>query len=394
MSGPEGALRVAIDAAGALRPGTGIGRYTVELVKGLVRVAPELRLVLFANSFRDRVPDEVRRLPARVVNPRIPARVLLGAWRRLRWPPIELFTRSVDVLHTSDWVHPPQRSGASVATVHDVAALEHPGWYAPDVVEIHRRKNRAAAEGATAIIAVSRYTRERFLALHDVDPARVHVVHNGVSEEFRPAGPEGVASIRTRRELRDPFLLYVGTRERRKNVAGLLEIFRRVARERGDVTLALAGMRPRREGARVHGVEAWSGAEVEERIGEAELAGRVRVLGHVDGDELRALYSAAAVFVFPSLYEGFGLPVLEAMACGLPVVASDRTALPEVVGDAGVLADPEEPEAFAGAVLELLEDGERRAELRERGLERAGGFRWEAAAAATRDVYRRAAGCV
>jgi hypothetical protein len=143
-------------------------------------VAPELELVLFCNAFRSNF-GTLLDLPGLVVNPRIPTRFLLAAWERLHWPPIDALIGRVDVFHTSDWVHPPQRRGATVATINDVGPLVHPEWYAPDVVEIHRRKNRAAADRATAIIAISDFTRREFLRTHDVDPGRVHVVYPGVS---------------------------------------------------------------------------------------------------------------------------------------------------------------------------------------------------------------------
>ncbi len=381
-------MRVGLDVAGALHPETGAGRYTRELTRSLAQVGPQLELVLFCNAFRMSNVGAALNLPGRVVNPRIPSRFLLGAWHRLRWPPIDTLIGRVDVFHTSGWgVHPPQRRGASVTTILDVGALVYPEWYAPEIVEVHRRTNQDAADLASAIITISEFTRGEFLRLHEVEPRRVHVVYPGVSSSFRPQDPEEAAATAQRHGITRPFLLYVGTRERRKNVVGLIDIFWRVKKQRPDLMLVIVGMRPGLEAAYVDGVEHWTAREVEDRIRELGADSHVRVVGYVSIRELIDLYSIGEALLYPTLYEGFGLPALEAMACGLPVVASCRAALPEVVGDAGLLVDPDDPDAFAAAVLRLLEDGKLRERFRSRGIERASQFTWEAAASNTLKVY-------
>jgi len=389
-SGSDRLVRVGIDVAGALRPDTGVGRYTSELVRALSEVGPGLELVLFCNVFRLRTGNPALNLPGRLVNPGIPARFLQAAWGRLGWPPIETFIGAVDVFHASDWVHPPRRQGATVTTVHDVGALVRPEWYAPEVASIHRQKNQAAADKAALIITDSEFTRGEFLRLHAVEPDRVRVVHAGVSKAFRAGDPEQAAATACRFGLKTPFLLYVGTWERRKNVTGLIEIFARVNERCPEVKLAIVGMRPWIEGREVHGVECWSGQEVENRIRKLGVAGQIRMLGSVSLRELVDLYTAAELFVFPTYYEGFGLPALEAMACGLPVVASATSALPEVVGDAGVLAEPDDHDGFARAVLQLLGDSRLGRQCRTRGLERASRFTWQDTARGTLRVYEEA----
>jgi alpha-1,3-rhamnosyl/mannosyltransferase len=183
-------------------------------------------------------------------------------------------------------------------------------------------------------------------------------------------------------------LLYVGTRERRKNASGLVEIFARIRARHPKVGLVVVGMRPWAEGRGVHGVEAWSGHTLEQRAADLGVQGSIYVLGCVPLPSLIELYSTAEALVFPSLYEGFGLPAVEAMACGLPVAAAARGALPEVVGDAGLLADPQDVEGFAAQVVRLLEDGELRGLCRARGFERARQFTWEAAAEELLKVFQ------
>ncbi|HEY7509307.1 MAG TPA: glycosyltransferase family 1 protein [Vicinamibacteria bacterium] len=383
---PAARLRVGIDVSGAVAPDTGIGRHTVELVRALQRTCADLDLVLFLNRFPRLRPSDRSLGP--VVNPRWPARVLLGAWRRLEWPPVDAFTGPVDVFHTSDWTHPPQRAGKTVVPVHDLGALVHPEWYAPEVAAIHAEKNRLAAERATAIVAVSAFTRSEILRVVGVAPERVHVVPAGVGADFAAPPEAAVAAARRRAGLTGPYLLYVGTRERRKNLGGLLDVFAVIARARPALDLAVVGMRPWAEARGIHGSEHWSGPEIEEKVARLGLSERVRFVGQVPRADLPALYAGAAAFVFPSYYEGFGLPLLEAMACGTPVVTSNRAAMPEVVGDAAVQVDPDRHREFAEAVLAVLADRHRHEDLRARGLRRAAHFTWDASARAQRDVYR------
>jgi glycosyltransferase involved in cell wall biosynthesis len=386
-------MRVGIDVGGALRPDTGSGRYTHELVHALARVAPELEIILLSNAFRARDHGARCPLPGRVVNPRIPDRLLLAAWRRLRWPPVDALVGRVDVFHASDWVHPPQRRGVSVTTINDLGPLVHPEWYSPDVVSIHRRKNLAAAERAALIITISEFTRREFLSAFDVDPGRVRAVALGVSPAFRARDPGRAVATARRLGLTTPFVLYVGTREPRKNVTGLIDIFGRMRARRPDLTLAIVGMRPDREAAYVHGVGRWAGPEVEDRVRRLGLEPAVCVVGFVSLRELIDLYSAAAVLVYPTMYEGFGLPLLEAMACGLPVVASNRSAVPEVVGDAGILSDPDDPDRFAADAVRVLEDAALRDRCRTRGLARVARFTWDATARETLAIYHEAMTC-
>jgi glycosyltransferase involved in cell wall biosynthesis len=205
---------------------------------------------------------------------------------------------------------------------------------------------------------------------------RVRVVYEGVDTRFAPAPADRVAAVRTRYWLPQEYLLFVGTVEPKKNVRGLVEAYRRlVARDNQIPPLVIAG----RLG--------WMFEGVLQQVSEPKLQGRVRFLGPVPDDDLPALLSGASVFVFPSLYEGFGLPVLEAMACGVPVITSRISALPEVVGEAGLLVDPLKPDEISAAITLVLQDPRRAALMRERGLARAKEFSWEETARKTWQIY-------
>jgi glycosyltransferase involved in cell wall biosynthesis len=388
----DSTLKVAIDVAGVVRRDTGVGQYTDGLVRALDATAPDVELTAFCNAWRWPSPDSVRALPARVVNPHLPDRILRRFWARFGWPAVEMFTGPIDVFHASDWVTPPVRQAAMVATILDVGPLVEPRWYSDDIVEIHRTRNAAIAEAATELIAISEFSKREYLRFHPIDPARIHVAHIGVRSHFTRAPCARADAVASAFGLARPFLVYVGTREPRKNLRGLIEIFARVAESDSKLSLALVGMRPWLEAASVHGADRWDGRNIEARIADLGLTHRVRTLGSVPEDALIGLYSAAEALLFPSLYEGFGIPAIEAMACGLPVIAASRGALPEIVGDAGVLADPTDVDRFAAETLRVLEDASLRDEYRRRGLERAGRYTWQASALATRAVYYRAAG--
>ncbi len=393
-------IRVAVDGGALAYPETGIGRYTGELLMAMVGL-PEsaegsergVDLRVFFNHRGVARPAAPYALPAvPVINPRLPSRVLRFAWDRLGWPPVERWSGPIDVFHASDWIHPARATAALAATVHDLGPLDRPDWYSEDVVSMHRRINESVARNAAVIFTVSDYTRRRFAERFSVPLERIRVTYNGAAAGFRPSERVEVSRCRAAHGLARPYVLYVGSRERRKNVVGLIEVFARLAGEDPALDLVLIGMRPQIEGARVQGVSAWSGDALERAIDRHGLRERVRILGRVDRSDLVALYSGGEALVYPTLYEGFGIPIVEAMACGLPVVASNRTAVPEVVGGAGVVADPEDVDAFASAVLGVIGDDGERERLRAAGLQRAGDFTWAAAARRTVDGYRAAAG--
>ncbi|MDH3224471.1 MAG: glycosyltransferase family 4 protein [Gemmatimonadota bacterium] len=383
-------LRVGIDAAALRRPESGIGRYTAGLIRGLSDSFPEDDLRAYvagpARGVNDQLPIGVRlgSLP-------LPLRILPWTWRVLSWPGVEAVIGPVDVFHTSDWTHPPQRSGATVTTVHDLGPLDHPEWYEPRIAERHRVVNKITVGRAHRIIAVSEFTRDRLLHHYPEAEGRVVVVPSGVSPDFDPGpapGDEGVAGLP---RMPSRFLLYVGSAEPRKNLTGLLRIFRGVALQDPELFLVLAGLTGSRESQAIDGSASWTLDPVDRADLEGDVAERVVGLGLVTRSHLVTLYRRAEAFLFPTLYEGFGLPVLEAMATGCPVIASNRTAVPEVAAQAAVLADPSDEDAFAQAVLQVVSSRERQQALRLAGLARAGEFTWERTARETREVYLEAA---
>jgi glycosyltransferase involved in cell wall biosynthesis len=253
----------------------------------------------------------------------------------------------------------PVASRRNVVVIHDVAALRHPEWYGQAYVAYQRALLPRIARGARLVLTVSEFSKGELVQVLGADPERIRVVPNGVDARFNPAANEHAA--RSAHKLERPYVLVVGTRIARKNVS------------------ALRGAARRLEAAGVEVVHAGSGRGYMR----PEETGGMRELGYVNEAHLPGLYAGALALAMPSLYEGFGLPCLEAMACGTPVVASDSAALPETTGGAALLVDPDDPAAFTEALERLVSDGELRGELALRSVEHARPFTWRRTAELT-----------
>jgi glycosyltransferase involved in cell wall biosynthesis len=382
-------MRVLIDARPALGARmTGVGHYTRELIHRLPEVDPgttylawylHARRALSPRRWRSTFPPHpnlVERwspFPGRVFE------------RVSRWnvPRVEWMTR-FDVLFAPNYLPPPTRSRRVVLTVHDLAFRLYPET-APITGRWLRRLGDALRKAAE-VITVSHATRADLLELYPVDPDRVTAIHHGVDpERFHPPGPEEVRRVRRRFGIDGPYLLFVGGLEPRKNLDAVLRAFAQLPADL-DPTLVIAGAAvpwyPRGRVALADAVSALP----------PRIRRRVVITEYVGDPDRGPLYGGAEALVFPSLYEGFGLPVLEAMACGTPVLTSGVSALPEVAGDAAVLVDPRDQGAIAEGMRRLLQDESLRRRLRSSGPARAARFRWEETARRTADVLHRAAG--
>ncbi|MBM3683052.1 MAG: glycosyltransferase family 4 protein [Actinobacteria bacterium] len=318
-----------------------------------------------------RPPEAPWRPTVGVAHLPLPRPALYTAWHELRRPAVQRATGPVEVIHATGVAVPP-RSAPLVVTVHDLAFLRDPTPFTRNGRRFFARALERTASDADLVLCSSAATREDCAAA-GIDPARLRVVPLGV--HAAPVDPSAVAATTARHGLHRPYVLAVGTLEPRKNLPTLVEAVRRLRRD--DVDLVLVG-------------PAGWGVEVDALV--AGLGDRVHVLGFLPAAERDALYAGAAVFCYPSTFEGFGLPVLEAMAQGTPVVTSAGTAMAEVAGPDAVLVDPTDVEALRDAVAGLLEDPVRAAALGVAGARRAGTYTWERTAAATLDAYREALG--
>jgi glycosyltransferase involved in cell wall biosynthesis len=351
------AVRIGLDAS-FLRPDrlAGIERYALELVRALAAIAPGEIVVFLPPD----PPEAVTRLPVEQV--RLPFAYRVPAEQA--WLPWAAARARVDLLHSLAFPTPVLWRGRSAVTVHDATPWLHPEAASLVMRYYHGPLFPQALGRAAAVFTVSEAARDDLVRAASVPRERIHVIPNGVDERFFEArAPEGP---------RAPYLLAVGTLEPRKNLPLLLDAFRALRADGRDLELLLVGH------------QGWSHS-----LPLGDLAPHVRLLGPVPDEDLPALYAGASCFVLPSLYEGFGLPLAEAMAVGVPAVASDIPALREVGGEAVRYADPHDAASFAAAIREALDDrqGSQLRAAAARG--RARRFRWDACAEATLKVYRR-----
>ncbi len=372
-------MRVLLDYRPALRDRTGVGEYVFQLAHALVRAYPPdaagtpLALTLFSSSWKDRPRPDAALAAAAIVDRRVPVRVLNAAWHRLGWPPAETIARGrFDVVHSPHPLLLPSRDAARVITVHDLFFLSHPEGSTAEVRRDYPSLVRRHAERADRIVVPSASTARDVQEQLHVPGDRISICPHGRPDwEPRRAPPT------------NGYILFLGTLEPRKNVGGLLDAYERLldptARGRGDgriPPLVLAGRA-------VEGSAPWLA-----RILEPPLAGHVRHVGYVDPERRRELYEGACLLVQPSLEEGFGLPVLEAMTVGVPVVAAHRGALPDVLGDAGLLVDPVSRDRLADAMDRLLTDPAAAAAYAARGIARSRHFDWLTAARCVYAAYQ------
>ncbi len=363
-------LRVAIDATSLLEPATGVGRFTQALLRGLAARADE-RTTAFAVTVRGRsrlrstVPEGVR-----VTGPPLPARLLHASWSRWSRPRLDVVLGRQDVVHGPNFVVPPTRA-ARVATVHDLTAVRYPDLVRDATLRYPSMIRRAAAEGAW-IHTVSHAVRDEVVAELGIDPDRVVAVPNG----FDPV--QGDAERGRRLAGGGPYVLAVGTVEPRKDLPSVVAAVDRLADEHRDLTLVHAG------------ADGWGVDALERAVRAMAHPDRFRRLGRVSSADLADLYAGARVLAYPSVYEGFGLPVLEAMSAGVPVVTTDVAAVAEVAGDAAARVPVGDVDALADALARAWTDDEWRSTTVERGFERCARYPWETCVDGLVDLYHRA----
>ncbi len=371
-------MRVGIDYTAAVWQGAGIGRYTRELVRAAVAMRGGFEYVLFyaaggipADSPYVRDLEQLTATYAHVRAVPIPLtpRQLTILWQRARLPLlVEYFTGALDLLHAPDFVLPPTRA-RTLLTVHDLTFLIYPEAAEPRLQRYLARVLPRSLRRADLVLVDSRATRADVMRLHGVPAERIAVVYPGVGTQFCRLPPAAVQAVRERLGLPAAFLLFVGTLEPRKNVPRLLE------------ALALL---PDAPPLVIAGRKGWLYDDIFVAVERLHLQQRVQFLDFVADADLPALYNMAQVFVYPSLYEGFGLPVAEALACGTPVVTTAAGSLPEVTGDAAIIADPHRPASIAAAIQQALHDTPR---LRAAGIRQARRFPWEQSARALLACY-------
>jgi len=368
-------MTIYLDISAAVHHRAGLGRYAESLIRALVAAHPD-RYALFYNRERGIEPlAGLEHLPTRTV--------ALGykPWRLLVWLGqlarlgFDSLLPDAGLFHATEHLLLPLHSVPTILTVHDLIFRHLPAhhkplnrWYLNLTMPLYCRR-------ATHIIAVSECTRRDMIAAYNLPPEKITVVHEAAAPRFRPQPPDTVVAVRARYHLPDRYLLFVGTIEPRKNLTRLLSGFEAIHADGLTNGLVIVGKR------------GWLYDDFFSRLEQSPARAAVILPGYVPDEDLPAIYAGAQVLVLPSLYEGFGLPVLEAMACGTPVTCSDTSSLPEIAGDAALHFDPDSIESLTDALRRLLSDTDLHAALRQRGFEQAAKFSWDQVAAETEAVY-------
>lgn len=378
-------LRVILDDRPLRRTLTGVGSYIAQLLVAMDELGDEARITPFVmgrlsrGDWRRRLADRLKpddsadrggsTQPRDVGGGRKPwfvRRMIQSAYRQV----FRGLTRGFDLYHEPN--HIPVRCGLpTVTTIHDLSVLVHPAWHPADRVRWYECDFDAGVRQTRRFIAASRFTRDEMVTRLNIEPSRIDVIYQAPRATFKPSPRDPHAPAN--------YFLYVGTLEPRKNVLGLLDAYAALpAQIRSSCPLLIVG------------AWGWKADQLRDKLRQRRLEGDVQLLGYVSDERLARLYSGATALVWPTWYEGFGLPPLEAMACGAPVIVSNAASLPEVVGDAGVLLPPAETEVWANAMRRSFEDESWRSVARERSLKQAAKFSWKNCAVETLACYQRA----
>lgn len=357
-------MRIGFDGGILTRRLTGVGIYTVRLIESLAELDSGNEIIVFANQDLKRLNLPVEVVVSRMVNPTL--------FTQLKLPRL-IEDRHIDILHGPNFYLPLRKNILSVLTVHDLSAQLFPNQHSFKH-RISQRLFNPSLRRADRIIAVSAATARDIEEYYSSVSERVRVVHNGIDNSIRPVSDKEKARVRKHYDLPERFILFIGTIEPRKNIENLIRGYSRI-HLRESVRLVISGGK------------GWKYDEIFELVRELRLEDSVIFTGYIDTKDLPALYSSAEVFCYPSFYEGFGLPVLESMACGTPVISSNVSSLPEVAGDAALLVNPNEPGQICDGINRVLEDEGFRRKLIDSGQKRAECFSWRKTALKTLAIY-------
>ena len=373
-------MAVYVDISAAVHHRAGLGRYAESLVNALAPLLPDDLTFFYNKEHGIELLDNLAYLPSRTVN------MGYKPWRMLVWlaqlarMPLNHLVPDAKLFHATEHLLMPLRGVPTILTIHDLIFRIMPEhhkplnrWYLNLTLPLYSRR-------ANHIIVVSESTRRDVINAYGVHEDKISVIPEAAAPRFAPQSAKAIEAVRQRYQLPEKFLLYVGTIEPRKNLLRLLKVWEKLYKASAAPPLVIVGSR------------GWLSEDFFAALEKSPVRNGALLTGYVRDEDLPALYAAATAFIFPSLYEGFGLPPLEAMACGTPVICSNSSSLPEVVGDAALLCDPTDELALADALIRIVSDTDLQNMLRERGLKQAAKFSWERTAKETLAVYNRALG--
>jgi glycosyltransferase involved in cell wall biosynthesis len=370
-------MRIGIDIRVVAGPRTGIGRYASQLLRSLAAVDNENEYVLFYNAAKGPLPSDLpTKKNMKIVSANIPNKALNILWAYTPYPKVESFVGPIDVFHAPNFQMPPLKNAGGVLTIHDLVFLVHPEMAIPSAVRHLKPRIREYAKRADLVVADSKATAQVIVNRLGVAHEKVVTIYVGATV-LRKSPPNEISRAKTKYSIGGDYILFVGSLEPRKNLARLFKAFVHSNLFK-DFDLVLAGPR---------------GWHMEEMVRAWKSSGckdRIRFLDYVTDIDLGPLYSGATFLAYPSLAEGFGLPILEAMSVGCPVLTSSVSSMPEVAGDAARFVDPMSVESIAQGMTDLISDSGLRARLIESGYRRLPLFTWENTAIEMMKAYRKA----
>lgn len=379
-------MKIAIDCSKAVNESAGVANYTRELTQNLIELYPKDDFFLFFNFLRgkERKQAKIRQLVGGRNNVKHKVYPLPGGIKEMLFSSsfsiLNYWTRGNDLYHATEFLNFDNKLNIpQILTVHDLTMIKFPQHRGSGISGRHGRMLRRACENASTIISISNTTRNDIISYFKTPPAKIKVIYNGVGEVFRPLKDKK----RTRAILKEkyridfPYILFVGTIEPRKNIANLLKAFAKLSsdQEFRNYHLILIGKK------------GWNTAEIETTYHSLSVRPKIHFLNYISESDLPLFYNCASLFCYPSLYEGFGLPPLEAMACGTPVLTSDISSLPEITGKAARLVSPVDYEAVFQGMKKVLSDKNLLLEMKQLGLMQARKFSWRKCAQETHGVY-------
>jgi glycosyltransferase involved in cell wall biosynthesis len=374
-------MKIGIDISQIAYKGTGVANYTSELVRNILKVDVNNQYILFGLSFRKNsiLNDFTKKISSQFNNVKIkifpiPISFANKIWNNYHIFNIERLIGEIDIFHSSDWIQPPSKS-KKVTTIHDLVIYKFPELSHPYIVQTQKKRLNWVIRECDAVITDSVSSKDDLINILKFKSEKVDVIYPGISNQFMIATKEEKDNLKKKYSLNHDYMLAVGTIEPRKNLKTVISAFEKYRKhsliEGGKKKIDLV----------IVGNKGWDKS--------LEYAENVRFLGFVPDCDLRPLYSAATIFLYPSFYEGFGLPIIEAMACGCPVITSDKGSLAEVAKDAAILIDPMSPDDISHKMIKLTVDKNLRIEMIRKGLLNADRFTWENTAKKVIGIYEK-----
>lgn len=374
-------MEIGIDISLAVGDRAGVGQYSFNLVRELAKFDKENRYTLFpffTHIYNDEFKkfDFLRGENFKMKYENLSKEWIDCLWRR-SWIPKYKFLNGLDLFHSTTFCFPDGFKGKVVSTIYDVSFKTHPQFHTKENIDHCERGVKQAVEKADRIIVISKHTKKDLIEYYNCPEEKIVVTYLGCDERFKVIEDSGqIEAVKKKYKIDKPFIFNVGSIEPRKNISGLIEAYSTIDEKyRKSFDLVIAGGK------------GWLNSDIYRRVGELKLKDRVKFIGYVDDEDLPYLYNAAEVFAYPSFYEGFGLPILEAMACGCPVIASNVSSMPEVSGDATILINPEKTDMLKIAIESVLKNDSKRKSMKKKGLKQAGKFSWEKCAKETLAIY-------